>query len=531
MGSYPSKVSPETAAHEKAVLERLRTFQINEADDGVGGDHDDGFVYVLDSEKGGGKGGSSISRNKLARSPEPLPVELMGAWQSKVLEDPKNRLALSALSGANPKAVLAQRAAQIADVQVFNVALGPAEGAPITNQRSSGRCWLFASTNVFRVALMKKYGLAEFELSQAYLFFWDKLEKANYFLENVVETAGDELDGRLVQRLLADPVSDGGQWDMVYNLVTKYGLVPQALYPDSWNAMSSGTLNYIVVSKLREYALKLRKLASASTATSATLSATKQKMMREIHLILTLTLGPPPSSTEKFDWTFKDKNGKARTVSLTPLDFARDISSPEFRMTSSAIAGMISLVHDPRHPPLSLLTVDRLGNIVGGRGVSYVNVPMATLKQACVATLRAGVPVFFGCDVGQASDSASGVMDLGLVDWRLGFNVDLLASGGGSSTVSKADRLRVGASAMTHAMVLTAVHVDEGSGKSVRWRVQNSWREASGDHGWFVMSDAWMDEFVYQAVIDPRFLVKEVRDVLKKEPVVLPLWDPMGSLA
>lgn len=213
-------MSPETAAHEKAVLERLRTFQINEADDGVGGDNDDGFVYVLDSEKSGGEGGISHCRNRLVRSPEPLPVELMGAWQSKVLEDPKNRLALSALSGANPKAVLAQRAAQIADVQVFNVAIGPSEGAPITNQRSSGRCWLFASTNVFRVALMKKYGLAEFELSQAYLFFWDKLEKANYFLENVVETAGEELDGRLVQRLLADPVSDGGQWDMVCKFIS-----------------------------------------------------------------------------------------------------------------------------------------------------------------------------------------------------------------------------------------------------------------------------------------------------------------------
>ncbi|KAK8877286.1 Bleomycin hydrolase [Apiospora arundinis] len=528
MGSYPSKVSPETAAHEKAVLERLRTFQINEADDGVGNDNDDGFVYVLGDEKTGRHSYGEGGIRKLVRSPEALPVELMGSWQSKVLEDPKNRLALSALSSANPKDVLMQqRSAKIlSDVHVFNVAIGPSEGAPITNQRSSGRCWLFASTNVFRVALMKKYGLAEFELSQAYLFFWDKLEKANYFLENVVETADEDLEGRLVQRMLADPVSDGGQWDMVYNLVNKYGLVPQALYPDSWNAMSSSTLNYIVVSKLREYALTLRKLANASATTSATLSATKKKMMREIHLILTLTLGPPPSSTEKFDWTFKDKNNKARTVSLTPLEFARDISSPEFRITSSAIAGMISLVHDPRHEPLSLLSVDRLGNIVGGRGVSYVNVEMATLKQACIATLRAGVPVFFGCDVGQSSNSVSGVMDLNLVDWTLGFNVDLLAN-----TVSKADRLRIGASAMTHAMVLTAVHIDESSGKPVRWRVQNSWGEDRGDHGWFVMSDAWMDEFVYQAVIDPRFLVKEVRDVLKKEPVVLPLWDPMGSLA
>lgn len=185
---------------------------------------------------------------------------------------------------------------------------------------------------------------------------------------------------------------------------------------------------------------------------------------------------------------------------------------------------MVSLVHDPRHEPLSLMTVDRLGNVVGGRGVSYINVPMAALKQACVAMLRAGVPVFFGCDVGQFSDTGAGVMDVALVDYELGFGVGLPA-------LTKAQRLRVGESAMTHAMVLTAVHVDADDGRPVRWRVQNSWGEDRGDKGWFVMSDRWMDEFVYQAVVDPRFLGKEVRDVLKRDPIVLPLWDPMGSLA
>lgn len=508
MGSYPSKVSPETVLHEKAVLERLRSYHMS---DDV---PEDDFVHVGD-EKASRDG-------RLLRSPEGLPVELMSSWQNKVLEDPKNRLALSALSSANPKSVLTQRATKIADQQVFNVQV-PFEGGPITNQRSSGRCWLFASTNVFRVALMKKYNIASFELSQAYLFFWDKLEKANFFLENIIDTADEDLDGRLVQTLLADPVSDGGQWDMVYNLVTKYGLVPQVLYPDSWNAMSSGTVNSIVVSKLREYALTLRKMLKSSATTAATLAATKQKMMREIHLVLTLTLGPPPSSTEKFEWTFLDKNGKSRAVSLTPREFAKDISSSEFRVSSTTIASMVSLVNDPRHELLNLMTVNRLGNIVGGRGISYINVPMATLKQACVSMLRAGVPVFFGSDVGKFSDNASGIMDLELIDYELGFNIDMLS-------MTKAQRLRVSESAMTHAMVLTAVHVDD-EGNCVRWRVQNSWGEAPGDKGWFVMSDRWMDEFVYQAVIDPRFLGKEVKDVLKKDPIVLPLWDPMGALA
>ncbi|KUI59880.1 Cysteine proteinase 1, mitochondrial [Cytospora mali] len=433
------------------------------------------------------------------------------------------RLALSALSSANPRDVLTSRATKISDQQIFNIKI-PFEGAPITNQRSSGRCWLFAATNVFRVALMRKYNLESFELSQAWLFFWDKLEKANYFLEQVVDTADLALDSRLVQTLVQAPLSDGGQWDMVYNLVSKYGLVPQVLYPDSFNAMSSSVINSIVFTKLREDALILRGMLSSSTATASSVAAAKAKMMKEIHTILTLTLGPPPAPTEDFVWQFADKNGKAKEVRTTPVDFANDIWSSEFRISSSVIAGLVSLVHDPRNPPLSLLTVDRLGNIVGGRGITYINVEMQTLKSACVAMLKAGIPVFFGSDVGKFSDRVSGVMDLELIDYELGFNVSLLG-------MDKAARLRTGESAMTHAMVLTAVHVDEKNGKTVRWRVQNSWGTTSGEEGWFVMSDRWMDEFVYQAVVDPKFLSREVRDVLNKEPIVLPLWDPMGSLA
>ncbi|KAI4602155.1 hypothetical protein KJ359_009392 [Pestalotiopsis sp. 9143b] len=516
MGSTQSKPTPELVLHEKAVLERLQSME-EDFSEVIEGDEE--FIHV---------GHGIKSDVRLRREAEVLPVELLGSWQSKVLRDPKNRLALSALSGANPMEVLASRSTKIADQHVFNIQI-PLEGGPITNQRSSGRCWLFASTNVFRVALMRKYNLDSFELSQAYLFFWDKLEKANFFLENVIDLADEDLDSRLVQRLLADPVSDGGQWDMVFNLVEKYGLVPQALYPDSWNAMNSRGINYIIVAKLREHAVTLRKLLQTPSVTAAALSAAKEKMMRQIHLILTLTLGPPPAATEKFDWTFKDRKGRVRTVSAAPVDFARDIASPELRaelrITSSSIAGMVSLVHDPRHAPLSLLSVDRLGNVVGGRGVTYINIDMAALKRAAVDMLRSGLPVFFGCDVGKFSDRAAGVMDLDVVDYELGFNVGILGG------LDKAARLRVGESAMTHAMVLTAVHVDERTGRPVRWRVQNSWGEDVGEKGWFVMSDAWMDEFTYQAVVDSRFLTREVKDVLKKEPIVLPLWDPLGSLA
>ncbi|KAI6778201.1 uncharacterized protein J7T54_000010 [Emericellopsis cladophorae] len=505
MGGAQSTSNGPTA-HEKTVVDRLQNMRVE----------DDGYVEITDEKNG------NILREW---KPQGLELQTLESWQSAILEDPKNRLALTALGTENPRKVLISLPTKVADQHVFNIKI-PFEGSPITNQRSSGRCWLFASTNVFRVALMKKYNLESFELSQAYLFFWDKLEKSNWFLEQIIDTAAEDLDGRLVQHLLGDIVSDGGQWDMVYNLVDKYGLVPQALYPDNWSAMNSGVLNSIVKTKLREFALKLRALCRREQGISAEyLSDVKAKMMKEISLIMTLLLGPPPSPEETFTWQYADKDGKTHELRTMPTAFAKDIASPEFRVTSSTIARMVSLVHDPRHEPLTLLSVSRLGNIVGGRGVTYVNVDMATLKQACVRTLKAGLPIFFGSDVGKFSDTASGVMDLDLFNYDLGLNTSLVRG------MFKAQRLHARESQMTHAMVLTAVHVDETTGQPVRWRVQNSWGEAAGDKGWFVMSDAWMDEFVYQAVIDPKFVGKEVRDVLRQEPTVLPIWDPMGALA
>lgn len=248
--------------------------------------------------------------------------------------------------------------------------------------------------------------------------------------------------------------------------------------------MSSSIINSIIFTKLREDALRLRALLHKPSTTTATLAATKARMMKEIHTILTLTLGAPPNPSAPFTWQFADRTGRAREVTTTPLAFATEIWSPSVRINAAVIEGLVSLVHDPRNPPMSLLTVDRLGNVVGGRSVTYINVEMAALKKACVAMLRAGLPVFFGSDVGKFSERNSGVMDLRIIDYELGFNVTLLG-------MDKAARLRTGESQMTHAMVLTAVHVDEKSGNTVRWRVQNSWGTAPGEEGWFVMSDAW----------------------------------------
>lgn len=313
---------------------------------------------------------------------------------------------------------------------------------------------------------------------------------------------------------------------MVANLVNKYGLVPHSLYPDSFNATSSSTMDRLITTKLREDAVRLRSIATSTASPDiikATIANEKEKMLKEIHLILTLMLGPPPAPNTAFTWEYYDQDNKLCTLRTRPTAFAKELSDSR---TMRALAGtdvhqLFSLVNDPRNPYNRLLSVKRLGNIYGGRPVTYVNVDMKTIKGACIAMLKRGIPVFFGSDVGKYSDSTKGIMDTDLFEYELGFNIKL--------GMSKAERLQTGESQMTHAMVLTAVHVVDG--KPVRWRVENSWSDRVGDKGYFVMSDAWMDEFVYQAVVDPSVVNSTVKKVLEQKPKMLELWDPMGALA
>ncbi|KAF1845497.1 peptidase C1B, bleomycin hydrolase [Cucurbitaria berberidis CBS 394.84] len=512
MGANQSR--PSDAAINEKLIERLQALHMK---DERPMNEKDGYIVV------GGEAPSKYTPG--AKHHQDVSAASIGEWERELMEDPKNRLALAALSSNPANAVLSSRSATISDTQNFNIKI-PVEGSPVTNQASSGRCWLFAATNVFRIAIMKKHKLSEFQLSQAYLFYWDKIEKANYFLESILDTKTEEIDSRIVQALMASPVGDGGQWDMVANLVQKYGLVPQSLYPDSYNATNSSTMDRLITTKLREDAVRLRSIATSATSPEviqATIATEKEKMLREIHLILTLMLGPPPPSDKAFTWEYYDKDGNLCTLRTRPTAFAKELSDNK---TVRALSGtdvhqLFSLVNDPRNPYNRLLSVKRLGNVWNGRPVTYVNVDMKIIKEACIATLKRGIPVFFGSDVGKYSDSTKGIMDTNLFEYELGFNIKL--------GLSKAERLQTGESQMTHAMVLTAVHVVDG--KPVRWRVENSWSDRVGDKGYFVMSDAWMDQFVYQVVVDPSVVNATIRKVLGQKPKMLELWDPMGALA
>ncbi|KTW29328.1 hypothetical protein T552_01283 [Pneumocystis carinii B80] len=434
-------------------------------------------------------------------------------WEKKFLSCPKNRLALSAVSNGDLSSIIFQREAAILNNNHVYSDKIEFEGSPVTYQRKSGRCWLFAVTNVIRVGFMKKYNLSEFEFSQAYLFFYDKLEKANFFLENILKTSGDALDSRVVSFLLSEPINDGGQYDMIVNLLNKYGLVPKHIYPDAYNAKDSAALNRIIKTKLREYALILRNLV-AGNATTTTISSFRAKMMEEIYVILAISLGIPPKPDDEFTWLYVDKDNKTHSCKATPISFYREFS--EFKADE-----YISLINDPRNEYGKMYTVDMLSNMAGGIGIRYLNTKMETLKEVAINMIKKNMPIFFGADSGKYIDRQSGIFDIALFNYELAFNV--------KSNLSKADRLRTGESLMTHAMVITGVHIEDG--KSVKWRVQNSWGEDVGQKGWFMMTDDWMTEFVYQIVCHQSDLSEELQSVLKQTPIVLPPWDPMGSLA
>ena len=284
-------------------------------------------------------------------------------------------------------------------------------------------------------------------------------------------------------------------------------------------------MDSVITAKLREDALVLRSICTSDPhSLKRSLPIVKANMLKDIHRILTVMLGPPPNPNGTFIWEYLDANSKYHTLSKTPLEFAKELSSPSLTRSlhGADVNALFSLVNDPRNHYLTLLYVSHLGNVIGGRPTTYVNVDMHTLRNAAIKMLKAGLPVFFGSDVGKSSNSTTGIMDEKMFDYGLAFDISL--------NMDKAQRLKTGASAITHAMVLTGVQVDD-DGKSVRWRVQNSWGGDAGTEGYWVMTDGWMDEYVYQVVVDPAFVAKEVRDVLESKPVVLPLWDPMGALA
>ena len=400
--------------------------------------------------------------------------------------------------------------AKVNNVPVFSVDVTTGK---VSNQKQSGRCWMFAALNTFRHKMLNDFNLKEFELSQNHTFFWDKYEKTNYFYENILATANEPLTSRKVAFLLQTPQQDGGQWDMIVSIFQKYGVVPKTVMPESSNSSNSRDLNNYLNKKLRKDAVALRQLV-AEGKTAEDIQTAKEAMLEDIYRFLATSLGTPP---ETFDFEYRDEDKNYHIDrNLTPQSFYE-------KYVGVDLDDYVSIINAPTadKPYNQSYTVEMLGNVVGGKEVKYLNVDMPTFKKLAIAQLEQGESVWFGCDVGQSSTRDTGIMALDAYDINDLFDIDF--------TMTKAERLDFGESLMTHAMVLTGVDLIDG--ESTKWKVENSWGEKVGTNGFFVMSDAWMDEYTYQIVVRKEFLTAEQLAAFEAEPTVLAPWDPMGALA
>ncbi len=383
----------------------------------------------------------------------------------------------------------------------------------ITAQNKSGRCWLFAGLNTMRFKIMKELNLKNFELSQTYQMFFDKIEKANYFLENILETLDEKTDSRIIMWLLNAPLNDGGQWDMFTSIVEKYGVVPKAVMPESFHSSNSARMNQILTLKLRGYASTLRK-DHQTGKTLEKLKNDKKKMILEFYRLLTMFLGIPPKKIT-FEFTDKDKKFH-RDLEITPKEFYA-------KYVNLNMKDYISIINAPTQdkPFNKTFTVQYLGNVEGGNNVKYLNVDIETFKKLALKQLKEGVPVWFGSDVGKKMQRKKGILAENIYDYE-----NVLQS---KFELDKAGRLDYGESLMTHAMVFTGVNLINNVPN--RWKVENSWGEKNGEKGYFVMSDKWFEEYTYQVVINKKYLSEELKNAWKLEPIILKPWDPMGSLA
>jgi bleomycin hydrolase len=381
----------------------------------------------------------------------------------------------------------------------------------VTNQEHSGRCWLFAGLNLLRAGVMAELKIKDFEFSQNHTMFWDKLERANAFLESIEATADRDVDDRTVAYLLDSVAADGGQWNMFVAVVRKHGLVPKAFMPETHSSSNTRGMNAILQRVLRQGARALRAAVADGPAAA---SAEKRRILAVVHRVLCIHLGTPP---DEFLWQWTDKDRVFhRGGTMTPQEFA----STYVRLP---IDDYVCLVHDPRptSPLGRTFTVEHLGNVVEGPPVVYLNVGIDVMRDIAARTLQAGEPVWFGCDVGKMMSNDHAVWDAALYDYHSVYDTEF--------ALDKADRLVFHESAMTHAMLFTGV--DMVDGRPRRWRVENSWGKDAGRDGYYTMNDSWFGEYLFEIAARADSLPADLRAALDAEPIVLPAWDPMGALA
>lgn len=372
-----------------------------------------------------------------------------------------------------------------------------------TNQKSSGRCWLFTGLNVLRSRMIDKYDLGTFTFSQNYVFFYDQLEKANLFLQGVIDTKGLSFDDRKVDWLFRNPIGDGGQFTGVSNLIMKYGVVPSEVMPETYCANNTSQMRTQIATKLREDGLKLR------DASAKDCPAMKTGMLKEIYRMLVLCLGEPPV---EFEWTRYDSKGNfVSTMTYTPKSFYQEYVGADLENN------YIMVMNDPTREYGKVYEIDYDRHVYDGQNWLYVNLPVERIKEMAIASIKDNTAMYFSCDVAKFMDRQKGTLDLNNFDYGSLF--------GTTFPMDKRQRVQTHASGSSHAMTLIAVDIKDG--RPVKWMVENSWGADSGYKGNLIMTDEWFDNYMFRLVLEKKYVPSDVMNMLNQKPTLLPAWDPM----
>lgn len=382
----------------------------------------------------------------------------------------------------------------------------------ITNQESSGRCWLFTGTNVLRHKAMKKLDVKNFMFSHVYLFFYDQLEKSNLFLQGIIDTRKEALDSQKVTWLMQNPLSDGGTYTGVADLVTKYGVVPKEIMPETFVSNSTSEYNGHLKRKLREIAINIREKAAAGASVKQ-LEAYKVEQLKTVYKMLVLAYGEP---VKEFTWAPKDNNGKYMSApkKYTPLEFYHEVCGTDDDLQND----YVMLMNDPSRPYNKVYEIDYDRHLYDGHNWLYLNLDMKDLKPLAIASLQDSVQMYFSCDVGKQLNKTTGLLDINNYDYN-----SLLGTTFG---MTKKQRIQTFDSGSSHAMTLMAVDLDE-NGKPTKWKVENSWGPTYGYSGHLIMTDEWFDEYMFRVVVNKKYIPENIMKLMNQKPIQLPAWDPM----
>ena len=434
-----------------------------------------------------------------------ITVEELQNMREAYLSDAKARVVRNALTKNDISTISRDFTAMCDNPSIFSIDL---KTMPVTNQMQSGRCWIFSAMNVLREMIAKKYNIKEFELSQNYIAFYDKLEKANWFMDCVIAEKNSDINSPEMRYLLENAIGDGGQWNMLVSIVKKYGICPKTAMPETYQSSHTGNMNRILNRRLRKFACDIRKMNEEE------LQAYRTKTTKEIYGLIASCFGLPPVSFT-FEYVDKDENHHAE-YDVTPLDFYHNYLGED-------LDDYVNIINGPTadKPYYKQYCVKYLGNVANGNPISLVNLPMEEFKAAILAQLKDGYPVWFGCDCGADGDRETGLWDDQAFAYGDTFDMDL--------DMEKAEMLDFRQSAMNHAMVFTGVNLVDG--RPTRWKIENSWGDKVANKGYYTCSDTWFDKYMYAAAVNRKYLSEKALAALREEAVELEPWDPFGTLA